>query len=67
LTVTDVSGPDMATVVSRAGAPPVQTQCNAEPMLFGRRDRPNLVADFDGAISSDASALLLGAADRAIG
>jgi len=46
----------------------MQTECNAEPMLFARLDRRELVADFDGgAISSDAGALLLGATDRAIG
>ena len=43
----------------------MQTECNAEPMLFARLDRRELVADFDGgAISSDAGALLLGATDR---
>jgi len=46
----------------------MQTECNAEPMLFARLDRRELVADFGGgAISSDAGALLLGATDRAIG
>jgi hypothetical protein len=46
----------------------MQTECNAESMLFARLDRRELVADFaGGAISSDAGALLLGAADRAIG
>jgi hypothetical protein len=46
----------------------MQTECNAEPMLFARLDRRELLADFDGgAISSDAGALLLGATDRAIG
>jgi hypothetical protein len=46
----------------------MQTECNAEPMLFARLDRRDLVADFDGgAISSDAGALLLGATNRAIG
>ena len=46
----------------------MQTECSAEPMLFARLDRRDLVADFDGgAISSDAGALLLGATDRAIG
>ena len=38
----------------------MQTECNAEPMLFARFDRRELVADFGGgAISSDAGALLL--------
>jgi hypothetical protein len=46
----------------------MQTECSAEPMLFARLDRRELVADFGGgAISSDAGALLLGATDRAIG
>ena len=46
----------------------MQTECSAEPMLFARLDRRDLVADFgSGAISSDAGALLLGATDRAIG
>ena len=46
----------------------MQTECSAEPMLFARLDRRDLVADFGGgAISSDAGALLLGATDRAIG
>ena len=45
----------------------MQTECSAEPMLFARLDRRELMADFGGgAISSDAGALLLGAADRAI-
>ena len=45
----------------------MQTECSAEPMLFARLDRRDLVADFGGgAISSDAGALLLGATDRAI-
>ena len=46
----------------------MQTECSAEPMLFARLDRRELVADFGGgAISSDAGALLLGATDRATG
>jgi Transposase DDE domain group 1 len=46
----------------------MQTECSAEPMLFARLDRRDLVGDFGGgAISSDAGALLLGATDRAIG
>ena len=46
----------------------MQTECSAEPMLFARVDRRDLVADFGGgAITSDAGALLLGATDRAIG
>ena len=46
----------------------MQTECSAEPMLFARLDRRDLVADFGGgAITSDAGALLLGATDRAIG
>ena len=45
----------------------MQTECSAEPMLFARLDRRDLVADFGGgAITSDAGALLLGATDRAI-
>ena len=45
----------------------MQTECSAEPMLFARLDRRELVADFGGgAITSDAGALLLGATDRAI-
>ena len=46
----------------------MQTECSAEPMLFARLDRRDLVADFGGgSITSDAGALLLGATDRAIG
>jgi hypothetical protein len=46
----------------------MQTECSAEPMLFARLDRRELVADFGGGtITSDAGALLLGATDRAIG
>jgi hypothetical protein len=46
----------------------MQTECSAEPMLFARLDRRDLVADFGGgAITSDAGVLLLGATDRAIG
>ena len=44
------------------------TQCTPEAMWFARLDRRDVVADFGGgAITSDAGALLLGAADKAIG
>ena len=44
------------------------TQCSANAMDFGRAGGRRVVADFDGGkVSSDAGALLLGAADKAIG
>ena len=44
------------------------TECNAELFGFAALGRREVVAGFDGgAITSDAGALLLGAADRAIG
>ena len=44
------------------------TECSAEPIEFAAIDRRAVVAGFDGgAITSDAWALLLVAADRAIG
>jgi hypothetical protein len=43
----------------------MQTECSAEPSLFGRVDGRPVVAEFDGgALTSDAGGLLLGAADR---
>ncbi len=43
------------------------TECGAEKFEFGEAAGRAVVARFDGgAISSDAGALLLGAADRAI-
>jgi len=43
----------------------MQTECNAEPSLFGRVEGRPVVAEFDGgALTSDAGGLLLGAADR---
>jgi hypothetical protein len=46
----------------------MRTECNPEPLLFAPVDGRAVVASFDGgAITSDAGALLLGAADRAIG
>lgn len=44
------------------------TECNSELFGFSRVEGRSVVAAFDGgAVSSDAGALLLGAADRAIG
>jgi hypothetical protein len=44
------------------------TECSAELFKFAAVDRRAVVAGFDrGAITSDAGALLLGAADPAIG
>lgn len=44
------------------------TQCNAEQLEFAIVERRRVVAAFDGGrVSSDAGALLLGGADRAIG
>ena len=46
----------------------MQTECSAERFGFGAVERREVVAGFDGgAITSDAGALLLGVADRAIG
>ncbi len=43
----------------------MQTECSAEPSVFGRVERRPVVAEFDGgALTSDAGGLLLGAADR---
>src|SRR5687768_3318911 len=45
----------------------MRTECNPEPLLFAPVDGRAVVASFDdGAITSDAGALLLGATDRAI-
>jgi len=47
---------------------PMPTECNAELFGFAALGRREVVAGFDGgAITSDGGALLLGAADRAIG
>ena len=44
------------------------TECSAELFEFAAIDRRAVIAGFDGgAITSDAGALLLGAADPAIG
>ena len=46
----------------------MQTECNAEPSVFGRVEGRPVVAEFDGgALTSDAGGLLLGAADRRLG
>jgi hypothetical protein len=46
----------------------MQTECNATLFGFAPVERREVVAGFDGgAITSDAGALLLGAADRVIG
>jgi hypothetical protein len=46
----------------------MQTECNAPTFEFARVESRRVVADFEGgAITSDAGALLLGAADRAVG
>ena len=43
----------------------MQTECSAEPSVFGRVEGQHVVAEFDGgALTSDAGGLLLGAADR---
>ncbi|RBP00023.1 DDE family transposase [Roseiarcus fermentans] len=43
----------------------MQTECSAEPSLFGRVEGRPVVAEFDGgALTSDAGGLLLGAAAR---
>ena len=45
----------------------MQTECNAEPSLFGQVEGRPVVAEFDGgALTSDAGGLLLGAADRGL-
>jgi len=44
---------------------PMQTECSAEPSLFGRVEGRPVVAEFDGGtLTSDAGGLLLGAADQ---
>jgi hypothetical protein len=43
------------------------TDCSADRFAFAPFDGRAVVAGFDGAITSDAGTLLLGAADRAIG
>lgn len=46
---------------------PDATECSADPLLFAPVEGRNVVASFDGGvITSDAGALLLGAADRAV-
>ena len=46
----------------------MQTECSAEPSVFGRVEGRPVVAEFDGgALTSDAGGLLLGAADRGLG
>ena len=46
----------------------MQTECSAEPSVFGRVVGRPVVAGFDGgALTSDAGGLLLGAADRGLG
>ena len=43
----------------------MQTECSAEPSVFGRVEGRPVVAEFDGgALTSDAGGLLLGAADQ---
>ena len=45
----------------------MQTECSAEPSMFGRVDGRPVVAEFDGgALTSDAGGLLLGGADRSL-
>ena len=45
----------------------MQTECGAEPSLFGPVEGRLVVAAFDGgALTSDAGGLLLGAADRSL-
>ncbi len=45
----------------------MQTECSAEPSLFGRVEGRPVIAEFDGgALTSDAGGLLLGAADRSL-
>ncbi len=46
----------------------MQTECSAEPSVFGRVEGRPVVAEFDGGVlTSDAGGLLLGAADRGLG
>jgi hypothetical protein len=46
----------------------MQTECSAEPSVFGWVEGRPVVAEFDGgALTSDAGGLLLGAADRGLG
>jgi len=46
----------------------MQTECSAKGIDFGRAGGRRVVADFDGGmVSSDAGAMLLGEADKAIG
>ncbi|MBU2655117.1 transposase, partial [Acidomonas methanolica] len=46
----------------------MQTECSAGQLAFGEVSGRRIVADFaGGTMTSDAGALLLGAADRAIG
>ena len=55
------------TVFSNPTGAPMQTECNPAMMEFPEVDGRHVVAAFDGgAITSDAGALLLGGADRAI-
>ena len=45
----------------------MQTECSAEPSVFGQVEGRPVVAAFDGgALTSDAGGLLLGAADRGL-
>ena len=45
----------------------MQTECSAEPSMFGRVEGRPVVAEFDGgALTSDAGGLLLGGADRSL-
>jgi hypothetical protein len=45
----------------------MQTECSAEPSVFGPVEGRLVVAAFDGgALTSDAGGLLLGAADRSL-
>jgi hypothetical protein len=45
----------------------MQTECNANPSVFGRVEGRPVIAAFDGgALTSDAGGLLLGAADRSL-
>ncbi|HYA80742.1 MAG TPA: IS1380 family transposase [Methylocystis sp.] len=46
----------------------MQTECSAEPSVFGRVEGRAVVAEFDGgALTSDAGSLLLGVANRRLG
>src|SRR3974377_1460274 len=56
------------TTFGRFGSAPMTTDCNTNLFGFTDVEGREVVAGFDGgAITSDAGALLLGAADRAIG